>query len=420
MLTDTQTFSTPPIAHALVEVSPKAVRATDAPAIPEKIRPRPRLYVIAPALPPMLDGIGDYTALLSRELSKSIDVTVLGNSAAAADPISGVSIRPTFDPDRRRSVWDIADVVIGELPDALLLQYNPFAYGRWGLNLQLPQVLKCIRRHAPVIPIIVMMHEIYVPFTNWKFAIMASWQRWQFFQIGRNADAVCFSIQPWADQRRYGFCPGAVHHLPVGSNIPRQPITRAEARAKLGLADDEIALGVFGTAHVSRLLEPLRSAARKVASANRRVRVVYIGPHPDAVREALHDVPLIADGPFPADEVSRRLAALDIFLATYADGVSTRRGAMMAALQHGIPVVGTRGHHTDAELIAADGKALLLAPAGDAHAFDAAVLRLALNPEMRGQIAAGGLEMFSRSYSWPAIAAGLTQILQTTRPVDRS
>jgi glycosyltransferase involved in cell wall biosynthesis len=365
----------------------------------------------------MLDGIGDYTALLSQELSKSIDVTIVGNSVATLNPIPDVRIAPTFDPDRRRSVWKIADAVIGDLPDAILLQYNPFAYGRWGLNLDLPRVLKCIRRHAPVIPIIIMMHEIYVPLSSWKFMIMATWQRWQFRQLGSAADAVCFSIEPWATQRKRGFCPGSVYHLPVGSNIPRVSISRADARAKLGLADDEIALGVFGTAHVSRMMQPLRDSANAVAATGRRVRVVYIGPHKDAVQTALGDVPLVADGPFPADEVSRRLSALDIFLATYADGVSTRRGAMMAALHHGIATVGTRGHHTDAQLIAADGKALLLAPAEDLLAFNAAVVKLAADSTLREKIAAGGMVMFDRCYSWPTIAARLLEIMHRTKPV---
>ncbi len=90
---------------------------------------------------------------------------------------------------------------------------------------------------------------------------------------------------------------------------------------------------------------------------------------------------------------------------------------MMAALQHGIPVVGTRGHHTDPQLIAADGKVMLLTPSGDLAAFDAAVLRLASDAQLRAQIGTAGLEMFNRLYSWPAIANRLIIILQQTRPL---
>lgn len=416
MLTDTPTFP-----NVDLPPKPKTNSQLDARLLPPPENPpaRPRLHIIAPALPPLLDGIGDYTAHLAKELSSTLSVTILSDSRGGADPIPGVKIAPTFDPNRRRSVWNIADAVLCDMPDAILLQYNPFAYGRWGLNLSLPRVLKCIRQHAPTIPIVIMMHEIYVPLTNWKFAIMATWQRWQFRQLGRASDAVCFSIQPWTDQRRTHFCLGDVYHLPVGSNIPREPVGRAEARARLGLEDDELALGVFGTAHVSRMLQPLRSSADAVSSeTGRAVRLVYIGPHADIVRDALGDLPLIADGPHSPAEVSRRLSALDIFLATYADGVSTRRGAMMAALQHSIAVVGTRGHHTDAELIEADGSSLLLASAGDLDEFDAAVVRLASDAALRHQIGAGGFAMFNRRYSWPAIASSLIDILWRTKPVD--
>ena len=115
-------------------------------------------------------------------------------------------------------------------------------------------------------------------------------------------------------------------------------------------------------------------------------------------------VAITADGPHPAEEVSRRLAAIDIFLATYSDGVSTRRGAMMAALQHGLAVVGTLGHHTDAELSAAHGEALWLVPINDPKAFDAAVVRLAEDEGARSALGRRGRQLFDRRYAWPAIA----------------
>ena len=57
----------------------------------------------------------------------------------------------------------------------------------------------------------------------------------------------------------------------------------------------------------------------------------------------------------PADEVSRRLSAADLNLSAFIDGVSTRRGSLMAALQHGVASVGTRGYLTDQMLLNEDG-----------------------------------------------------------------
>src|SRR5258708_23500443 len=97
--------------------------------------------------------------------------------------------------------------------------------------------------------------------------------------------------------------------------------------------------------------------------------VVYIGPHGAAVREALGDVPSRAEGPLAADEVSRRLAAVDVYLAPYIDGISTRRGAFIAGLEHRLPTVGTYGVHTDRCLLEENHKAFALIDSADRSGF---------------------------------------------------
>jgi len=111
-----------------------------------------------------------------------------------------------------------------DTPDWLLLQYNPFSYGRWGLNLDLPLVIRDIKRRQPFIRIALMGHEPFVPISNWRSAIMTTWQRWQLWMLGRSADVVFFSIQPWARKFQTWWPNKPVLHLPVGSNIPRLPI----------------------------------------------------------------------------------------------------------------------------------------------------------------------------------------------------
>jgi glycosyltransferase involved in cell wall biosynthesis len=269
-----------------------------------------------------------------------------------------------------------------------------------------------VRDRSPGTRLAIMYHETYVPVENWKFAVMTTWQRYQFWRLGRAADTLLFSTHRWAEVHRPWFRDKPVFHLPVGSNVPREPITSSQARSRLGIADDEVVLGVFGTAHVSRLFTTLNAAARAVQAAGRRVRVLYVGPGGAVVRASLDaDIPLIADGPLPADEVSRRLSSMDIALSTYTDGVSTRRGAMMAALQHGIAVVGTRGVGTDPELLAENGRGLSLWPVGDDASLAAAVVRLAGDEVERARLAAAGLALFENRYAWPVVARRLLACL---------
>jgi len=369
-----------------------------------------KIHIIAAALPPLLDGIGDYTAHLAAELAHSATVTVLTGAPAPA-PIPGVRVERAFSPDASRSVWSLVSRVAEDRPDWVLLQYNPFSYGRWGLNLHLPRVMRRIKRDAPGTRFALMVHEPFVPLITPQFAVMGTWQRWQLWRLGRAADVVFFSIDFWQRGFRRWFPGKPLVHLPVGSNIPHVPISRSEARARLGIRDDAVVLGLFGTAGSGRMLERAASALNALRAANVPARLLYVGPHKEAICAALGSKDIIADGPFPADEVSRRLSAMDIYLAAYIDGVSTRRGAFLAALQHGVATVGTRGPLTDAMLEREDGRAFLLADVAAPEAFPAAVSSLATNAEQRQRLGQGAQQLYSRDFAWECIAKQLHSAL---------
>src|SRR5689334_17096209 len=130
---------------------------------------RARLHLIAAALPPKLDGIGDYTALLAAELSAQADVTILTAAAARPPaPIANVEIRGVFDPRCPATAGAIVNEITRGRPDWVVLQYNPFAYGRRGLNLHLPRAMRRIRSLSPGTRVAVMFHETYVPLNSLK------------------------------------------------------------------------------------------------------------------------------------------------------------------------------------------------------------------------------------------------------------
>lgn len=264
-------------------------------------------------MPPQLDGIGDYTACLAAEVAKSETVTVL-TGAKNPDPIPGVRTQTAFSPHTPASVRQIVRIVEEDKPDWVLLQYNPFSYGRWGLNLHLPEMLRRLRRVSPETRIAVMVHEPFVPIISLKFAVMGAYQRWQLWRIGQTANIMFFSIEAWQLRFQNWFPGKPLVHLPVGSNIPLIPCTRAEARARLGIEDRNIVLGLFGTASAGRLLEWVGQAAKAVEQSGRSVQLLYIGPDTEKFRAAAQEIPLIAGGKASTEEVSLRFTAMDVFL----------------------------------------------------------------------------------------------------------
>jgi len=362
-----------------------------------------KITIIAAALPPQLDGIGDYSARVAAELARTQDVTVL-TGTPAPDPIPGVRIETVFSPDTPSSVKKIAEFVEANPPDWVLLQFQQFSFGKWGLNPYLPLAMRRIKRRCPHTKFAWMAHEDFVPVISWKFAVMTTWQRGQFWMLGRTADVIFFSIDPWVEQYRRWFPGKPVVHLPVGSNMPVVPVTRAEARARLGIAEDTLVFGLFGTAHSSRLLHLIRDAVQAAYDKDPNVLALYIGPHAPAVCEALQGLPVRAEGPFDAEEVSRRFAAMDIYLVPITGGVSSRRTSFMTALQHGIPVVSTFGPQTDRMLLAENEKAFLLADVNVPSAFTDTVLRLAGDSDLQKKIGQQGEQLYRQEFAWQKVA----------------
>lgn len=372
-----------------------------------------KITVVVASLPPRIDGIGDYTAGLSAQLARTPGVESVEIITGEETPtrIFKVALRTAFSPTRRRSVLAIANALRESAPDWVVLQYNAFSFGRWGLNLYLPLMLRQLRRRMPRLRLAVMVHEPFMPCDSWKMAIMTTWQRWQLWLLGHTADVVFFSIDPWVRRFSHWFPRRRVLHLPVGSNIPRLPLGRTEARTRLAISKETFVMALFGTARDLRMLRWVGAACEAVQATGREVLLLYIGPDPGSICGTVQNVPIRSDGALPPEEVSHRLAAADLYLAPFVDGASTRRTSLMTGLQHGLPVISTLGPLTDDVLAREAGRALLLADVNAKQDWVGAVLRAANCSALREQLGVAGREFYEANFSWPRIGARLLEAL---------
>lgn len=367
-------------------------------------RPAPRrVDLVFPALPPALDGIGDHTARLASALRSTCDVRIL-TAQEDADAIRGVCIERAFSRATRRGVRTLPAAVAARQPDWVMLQFEQFSYGRWGLNPLLPLAMRSARRRSPGTRLALVAHEDFVPVSSWKFAIMTTWQRAQFWSLGRLADLVLCSVPAWAERYQRWFPRAEVRHLPVGSNVRPAGGTRREARLALGVPADAFVLGLFGTVHAQRSMAAVRAAAEALRQRGVPVAVVYAGPQSAAVRAGLHGVRLIDEGRVSEADASYCFSAMDIYLAPFFEGVTARRGSFVAALAHGVPSVTTSGPLTDEVLRRAHSQAFLLAEAGNTDAFVRQTLRLHADDALRRRLGRGATELYARHFAWEVLA----------------
>jgi glycosyltransferase involved in cell wall biosynthesis len=301
----------------------------------------------------------------------------------------------------------------GALSDAeiCVIQYEPFSFGRWGFAPSLIADVARARlsRKRPLIALLV--HETYLPAgRNWRWALMSVWQRLQLIALRAATDVQLCSIEAWARRLRRMPPWTPVHHLPVGSNLPDARHRRAEQRAALGVGSETTVLACFGLRHPGRLPGHVMAAAEAIARTGRPVRLLDLGTG-EPRRERRGAVTVDAPGFLEAGELAGMVAAADIFLAPYADGVSTRRTTVMAALQHGLPVVGTTGPLTDRVLREATD-ALELAPVGDLAAFVERARDLADDDGRRAALGGAGRALYESRFDWPIVSRGLLRVLR--------
>ncbi len=366
-----------------------------------------RLDLVFPRLPPAHDAIGEHTALLASALAGKADVRILAAVGSRAE-VPGVTVREAYDVETPEGVQGLLD--LEDLPDWLVVQYNPFSWGRWGFNPHLVRVLRALKRRRPALRLALIVHETAPPPIRWQLALMNVWQRPQLWRLGRLADLVFFTIEPWMGVYGRYFRGTPVAHLPVGSNIPDAVVGRRIARARLGL-EEAFVVGLFGTAHHSRLLSHVRAAVAAIHARRPGTRVVYIGPDGVAVRERLAGLPVHDAGRLPGEDVALHFAAMDLYLAPFRYGVSTRRGSFMVALQHGIPSVSTMGWHTGPLLRQHDGHAFLLAQEQDEAAFVGRALSLVDDEGQRARLGKAARDLYTTHFDWPALARQMLDTL---------
>lgn len=344
-----------------------------------------------------IDGILAYSRHLAEEMNRGGRLSahlVLGRS------------RGDWTVDGRSPAQRLRDVVAGG--DGLLLQYNPFSYGRWGFAPWLPRELAAARARG--VRVAITVHEAFVRPMTPRQRLLLAWQQAQLRAVLRVADVVFTSTLGMVEVV-HEFAPGVpVKCVPVGSNVPDGRAGRRGMRDRLDIADDDVALVAFGTGHPSQLSTWVAAAARTAAADASSIVVLNLGAGAPALGDVPNAVRVLSPGLLPAHELAEWLAAGDIFLAPFSDGASTRRTTLMAALQHGLPVVATRGANTDAVLVESTG-ALRLVDADGPDEMAGTAAHLAADPQARRALGEAGRRLYEERFSWPVIASEVTGTL---------
>jgi glycosyltransferase involved in cell wall biosynthesis len=369
-----------------------------------------KLLVITGTWPPMRCGVGDYTAQLCDHLSRlAMNVHVLTSRPARAelrmDGANLLEVHPLIEHWNFRALGIIKNAVAEIKPDIIDLQWPTAAYGHsLAVNL-LPFFLRTTI--APKTALVTTLHELryFNLWTQLRVLPALAFSQRLILVDPLDLEAVRRLLPPAAVRCR---------QIPIGSNLPvvGKSYNRAECRRRLGFTDENFVVGFFGFANAPKGMETLFAALRLLKDALPGLRLLLLSQLSDASgyqARLKHDLKAtglsaITVNPEYAEPrlAAEMLAGADCAVLPFVDGVSVKRGSLMACLAQGLPIVTTtpvRGEINEFQ----HKVNMLLVPPRDAKSLAEAVRTLVEDPDLRARLALGAWDL-ARRFSWDDIA----------------
>lgn len=375
-----------------------------------------RLGLVTGEFPPLRGGVGDYTQALALALAAlGAEVHVITDTRSAVQQSAAFSLHPIIQRWSFSSLLQIRALARRLKLDWLNVQYQAAAFGLGAPIHFLPEVAGTRT--------VVTFHDLRVPYL---FPKAGRLREWAVTHLARSAAGVIVTdAADEAELRRRGV--RRLARIPIGSNIPVQPppdFERTRLRATLGAGEGDFLLGYFGFLNHSKGGDTLIRALSILAERRAPVKLVLIGGQtgssdPSDAAFSAEVEKLIArhglegriarSGFVTASEVSAHLLACDAIALPYRDGVSLRRGSLMAALAHGCAIISTQPAAPIPEL--RDGENLRLVPRDSPQVLGLAISELLDAPELRARLGAAARET-AQQFRWEAIAAHTLDFLR--------
>lgn len=372
-----------------------------------------KVVFITGHFPPMRSGVGDYTHSLANALAEqSIQVDVLTSIQAGSKRqlSNGVGIYPIVKDWGWASVRLLRAALLTLRPDIIHIQYPSWYNPDRTVTVHL---LPLLLRGLPNRPAIVFtLHEV----------MRARW-RW----LARPLISALFSdhiitvdeFDQQFIQKLFFF--KEIKNIPIGSNIPYSPLSakcREQIRTKLGVKTDEVLLFYFGavrpTTGIDKVLQAYSSLSFRlpflkfllVSDLDVFSDKDYIDPM-DArrVKDLLTSLEfanqVIVRGYTESTRLSKYITACDVGVFFYTDGAASQRGALLAGLTHGLPVLTTANDLLPKNYVHLEN--MFLIKQNDMSALLTSLEKLATSSDLRVRLKNGALKL-AKNFDWEYIA----------------
>ncbi|PIU42082.1 MAG: hypothetical protein COS99_02050 [Candidatus Omnitrophica bacterium CG07_land_8_20_14_0_80_42_15] len=367
-----------------------------------------RICMISGAYPPLRDGIGDYTFKLLENLKKSdLDITLLTSRIEGLEQNEeNFRIIPAVKRWNIFAVYMILKLIKQEQFDIIHMQYPSSRYQRTLSFAFLPLLVRIFERKTRIV---ITIHE---------FSIAYPINRLRQLLLAYFSDQVIVSDKGDFDKITKVLANGLgkTKIIPIGSNIDARAPSENNKGLFLqenGFRPDRIIVSFFGFIHPNKGVETLLKAIaelKKTGSPIILLMIAELNAHKNSYHKDIEGLIgslgikelIFWTGYGNAAEISKFLSVSDICILPFMDGVTFRRGTLMAALVHGLPVLSTKGIDVPPKLKHKEN--IYLTETGNFNDMASGVKELIADRETRNRIA-NNAKKLADEFSWDKIAA---------------
>jgi len=381
-------------------------------------------HVITGEYPPQRGGVSDYTQQVARGLLAAGDQVEVWAPPCREDPGAepGLQLHRLPDDFGPRSIAAMQRTLQPSSGTRVLVQFVPHAFGWRAMNLPLCVWLAARYRKN----LSVTFHEVSYPVgreQSLRHNLLGVVTRLMALTLARAAHDIIVTTPTW--ERLLGNSIARQHKTqwaPVPGNIPviSDPAAVNSLRTRFANSDSPI-LGHFST-YGSLIAKSLLQIFPLIMSANRDLPILLLGRGSEAFRQRLvGEHPSLEDriyamGELPPADLSRHIAACDLFAQFYPDGITCRRTSTMALLEHGRAVATTNGPLT--ENIWRESNAVAMAPADAPAQLVQLVVEMSRDELQRRRLESAALATYDQHFDIRHTIAALRRNLPATEAAN--
>lgn len=304
-------------------------------------------------LPPIVDGVGDYTYNLAREFAghgHNVHVICRANKEICKD-YRGITVVPVIKNWNKTAGKQIVAYIRQYHVDVVSLQYVPHGFHPKGLPFGLVAVLKEIKKTG--VKVMTFCHEVSVEYQHGtiKQRLLEMLMKYVTKSILHLSDYVGTSIVYYHNMiQRLCASHRDIAIIPIVSNIPVMGHTQEElSKLRNTIAPKgEHIIAFFGMRDTATSI----AAIKKLQDEGQRIKVLFIGKTPACMADKLPSGSY-KTGILDTKDIYKYFLVTDIMVLPEDNisGCSFKSGSLAAAMRAGLPIITAKGCLTDTSLV---------------------------------------------------------------------